>query len=1212
MKKLVLFLILLGFSFAGYSLHEAEADDSCVFMLTADDVRPNVVFLLDNGAGMEHITWHSDFDNNIDFTPQVSVQIDAVDYQETASDPEPSTITLVLDPYDESDYLFQEGSDVEGVVSGAVGNVSNKSYVNGVLHLEVDSVNGSFLDGETVQRYKNKNNIATGTLTGIIADGGGSSDDDDDDDGPNGFFNDNGYAIVNQGGTNYLVKILDNLMPDTYSNGLAADYGSTWTINEKSIYLPSTPSTSVDSEGVKDNATIFRYSKNYLNWLFFYDTATDLNNDGTSESLYDYTDLPDKSRFYYAKKALMTVARMSSNHIYIGVWNFANDEGASNVQPLGLTVDTLVEGDPLSNTLDSNYVNNINNMGTVTYAPLAEGLARIGGYFDSSSSHVVGEYCQENFVIVVSPGMSSQDATGASQYVPESFSDFDGDSGELGEGQILADSTQYAIPVEYNGSTWLDDIAHYLYTNDVVGYEAGFQNVKTFTVGFMADKVSNLFLINTSNNGNGNTNLYDTTDNLYGKHHFNASSPSGLSSAILSAVNYILTQTNSFTAPVIPISRTISGNQVYLSFFTPNEGNFWEGNIVKLGIDENNALIDANGDSATWPNGSFKESAVPYWASKNWADPDYSTQDCTGPGCNYISNADRSIYTYMGISFSLTVADNAFDTSNDLLTLDILGNPTQGRIDIINYVRGADVLDEDGDGNTSENRKVMTGDILHGEPAVFEYNFPDNTSQTFVYFGANDGMLHAVLDSETDDQEVETVHGSEAWAFIPPDQLPRLKDMVEGFSHQEYVDSSPKIYFRDTDLDNVVEPSEGDQVILICGERKGGTSYFALDVTDPSLPSYLWRINSEDDTVNGSGPLPEAVAPIVVPELGETWSEPQFGRVKTTDYDDDEGTVVFFVGGGYSSDNSAGNAVLAINVFDRSVVRVFKNDGIDITDMNYSIPSSMTVLDTDNNGFVDKVYVGDLGGQMWRFGKYTDTSGSPYEFPESDENINNWEAQVIFSADPQYDRKFFYPPSVALEVGYDLIFMGTGAREDACNETTSDRVYAVKDSNGNSTFTEADLVDVTDSAANVPDLDSQTMDVDENGNIDQGWYIQLPPGEKVLSEGVVFYKAYYVTTFTPNDDPCLPGGLSKLYALGYKTGNAVLHFGGSSLSRSLSLGGGIPSKPVVVLNEGGAKLFISVGSTNPDDSSDSQQAGVVIEDPLAPGNNFHYQWWVNH
>jgi hypothetical protein len=43
----------------------ARADDTCVFAVTANDVPPNVVILLDNGAEMEQIIWHSSFDNSV-------------------------------------------------------------------------------------------------------------------------------------------------------------------------------------------------------------------------------------------------------------------------------------------------------------------------------------------------------------------------------------------------------------------------------------------------------------------------------------------------------------------------------------------------------------------------------------------------------------------------------------------------------------------------------------------------------------------------------------------------------------------------------------------------------------------------------------------------------------------------------------------------------------------------------------------------------------------------------------------------------------------------------------------------------------------------------------------------------------------------------------------------------------------------------------------
>ncbi len=92
--------------------------------------------------------------------------------------------------------------------------------------------------------------------------------------------------------------------------------------------------------------------------------------------------------------------------------------------------------------------------------------------------------------------------------------------------------------------------------------------------------------------------------------------------------------------------------------------------------------------------------------------------------------------------------------------------------------------------------------------------------------------------------------------------------------------------------------------------------------------------------------------------------------------------------------------------------------------MDYSVASTLKVVDEDGNGFVDKIYVGDLGGQVWRFGQVaTDSGGNPLSFPDCDEDINNWVGQILFTAptyvidSTTYTRKMFYPPSVTLEKG---------------------------------------------------------------------------------------------------------------------------------------------------------------------------------------------------
>jgi type IV pilus assembly protein PilY1 len=602
-----------------------------------------------------------------------------------------------------------------------------------------------------------------------------------------------------------------------------------------------------------------------------------------------------------------------------------------------------------------------------------------------------------------------------------------------------------------------------------------------------------------------------------------------------------------------------------MAFFKPDKDNFWEGNVTKFGLSPSLAIVDPEGNQATYPNGAIIDGVLPYWQTKDWATP--------GMG-NYILNSVRKIYTYLGGTIKdLTNSANEFNSLNTNITSTLLGNPIHTKEQIINYIRGADVFDQDKDGNTTENRIVITGDVLHSEPIVFKYS----DTESYVFFGSNDGMLHAVKDSD----------GKEAWAFIPPDLLPKLKNIIEDTGHQYYVDSSPKIYFKDDNKNGIVDT--GDRVVLVCGERKGGSSYFALDITVPESPQYLWRIDNS-----------------IITELGQSWSEPQFGLVKTSSIDD-VGTPVFFIGAGYSSNNSSGKAILAIKTLTGEVLKTFNN----ITTMNYSIASNVVVVDANDNGFVDKVYVGDLGGQLWRLGKFSDSSGA-LTFPNCDENINNWVAQIVFVSDSSHVRKFYYPPSLTLEKGYDLLFVGSGDRENSCSTSTTDRFYCIRDKHASSTYYENDLVDMTNPLSTEPSLDNLSSDVNNDGRADQGWFIQLAAGEKVLAENTVFYKTVYLTTFTPNPVPCVPGGDGRVYALQYKTSGNVLDFDkDGTKDRSTIIGGGIPSKTVIVITDTlvPAKMLISVGSTNPDPLSVSFAAGVISIDPLTPDVNFIYRWW---
>jgi Tfp pilus tip-associated adhesin PilY1 len=108
-----------------------------------------------------------------------------------------------------------------------------------------------------------------------------------------------------------------------------------------------------------------------------------------------------------------------------------------------------------------------------------------------------------------------------------------------------------------------------------------------------------------------------------------------------------------------------------------------------------------------------------------------------------------------------------------------------------------------------------------------------------------------------------------------------------------------------------------------------------------------------------------------------------------------------------------------------------------------------------------------------------------------------------------------------------------------------------------------------------------------------GWYINLAgAGEKCLSDSSIFGGQVYFTTYTPatgSSDPCSQAGTAKLYAVSYISGSGSLSGG----SRSMTLGVGIPTAPVLSMNPYGSTpdLYVTV-SGGAGIGSNTQKANV--------------------
>lgn len=75
-------------------------------------------------------------------------------------------------------------------------------------------------------------------------------------------------------------------------------------------------------------------------------------------------------------------------------------------------------------------------------------------------------------------------------------------------------------------------------------------------------------------------------------------------------------------------------------------------------------------------------------------------------------------------------------------------------------------------------------------------------------------------------------------AFIPTNLLPRLKNNYLQGNDKAYVDASPAL--ADVYVNNAW------RTVLLAAEGNGGDTIFCLDVTDPTVPKFMWEFSDSD------------------------------------------------------------------------------------------------------------------------------------------------------------------------------------------------------------------------------------------------------------------------------------------------------------------------------------------------------------------------------
>ncbi|MEE9281716.1 MAG: PilC/PilY family type IV pilus protein, partial [Myxococcota bacterium] len=857
-------------------------------------------------------------------------------------------------------------------------------------------------------------------------------------------------------------------------------------------------------------------------------------------------------------------------------------------------------------------------------------------------------HCRKSFVIVLTDGQPTSDLNNhhGSKFM-DTIGNADGDNSENPD-PWTGSQQQFVPPYESgSGSDWLDDVAHYLARTDLVrDNKLKFdQVVYTYTVGFSIDHP---LLRETAANGKGR--------------YFTTSSASKLATDLKDALLEIIDRASSLTAATVPSSRSAFGDGFYTAFFRPSADEpFWPGHLQAFRLSPDLTVLDRPrtgfpfGAPAIDPaTNRFLEPRFPYW------DTQEAMLSPTHPPRNLYTNLDGSSAPATFDAATISAADLGV-VAGDLLLYD--NDPAVPFADeealtdaLVNFYHGADVFDRDRDGDTAEKRSAVLGDIFHSNPIAIgpppaalqgEDGFgPLDLTGSFldrhkkrsrrIYVGANDGMLHAFHGGEfrsgdnpqTQEQEQDYYDlgtGQERMGYIPGFVRDRLKLLPQsGLGKQYFVDGNPSaadIWLPSNPGDVTKETAEWTTA-LVGAMRQGGRGYFALDVTEPNAtsgahfpyPRFLWEV---DDST-----LP----------LGETWSEPIITRVKLkgpgmndncgADDTDDGSCIerwVAVVGAGYDAaadPNSyatwvgdpndaawtdAGKGVFILDMKTGAVIaelRHDKNDAV-LSRMKYAIPSTPGVLDLDFDGFADVIYIGDLGGQVWKW----DVHEVGKDSLGNDGVVDNWPADVFFTAsktlggqlgtnigDVNNDGKtdyhyhsIFFPP-VATYVN-DQLVLGFGSGERAklgylgpSNKDDNNRFWVVwdrtplrvcnaLDGNGNCTaYTDPFAIEffegyqtVQGQQRGINDITSFTEDPAPD---DDGYYIVVPDGEKFVTNHIVFAGILLTLSYVPQDitdpkrDICNSAGTTNVFLFNLERGVGLLATG-----RVDQLGNGAPADP---------------------------------------------------
>ena len=865
-----------------------------------------------------------------------------------------------------------------------------------------------------------------------------------------------------------------------------------------------------------------------------------------------------RKRVYVTKTAATLAFERFNSNIRVGYQRINNS--------------TLTGVQEFSGTRRNNFFDWLHDLPASGGTPLLTAMDKVGDYFedaapyrdDPSDGTSTERSCRQNFHIMMTDGEWNSGS-------PSGFGNVDNSSQTIPANDYGITGYTPRAPYKDGNSTYLGDIAFRYWQKDLrpsadnnvpvnvsdlstdidgdgdtdnndifwnpINDPANWQHMVNFMIGLGVsgerdfpgdydDLLDGTLSWPSASGGNDQAkidDLWHASINSRGE-YLSAQNPEELVSAFTDVINSVLDRTGSFATAALNSGTISSDTALFFARFTTND---WTGNLIAQPIsDGTNCGPVALGnicasawDAACGLTGGFcPELGKRVGKTKPKNRVIITRNDDNNP-----------------IPFRWGSLKSGGDQRASLNQSDSLGSKR------LNYLRGARGQEvAKGNGGIFRNRKSVLGDIISsiptyvGPPGRFYFastNFSEGASYAafknthknrdpMVYVGSNNAMMHGF----------KTEDGREKLAYVPALLFSNIWELTKtDYSHRNYVDGPI--------TENDVYYGSAWHSLLVSGLGTGGQGYFALDITDPASFSEAnaasiarWEFTDSDDS-----------------DLGYSFSKPSLVRLAN-------GKWGVIVGNGLNSTESDGNASSTGNavifILDAQTGAVIKK--LDTKQGSADDPEGLSrpngiigtsVVDEDGDFIADRLYAGDLFGNVWAF-------------DISDSNTGQWASGYGSSSNPQplfsaEASGVAQPITSNLKVknhptseGF-LVYFGTGKYlgKSDLTDTSQQTFYAVWDriGNGSNGYSRSRLLEQTVTAHSTASTDlrarvvSKTPSQWDNGTnpVESteklGWYIDLPEsGERVhqaptLRDGRVIF-----VTVTPATDPCAGEGTSWL------------------------------------------------------------------------------------